>query len=130
MGDRANVFVVNEWWEDNNPKHVGVYLYTHWEGSVLPITLRKALQRGKPRWADMQYLTRIIFDTMTEGKQGEETGFGISAVIGDNSYPILVVDCVNRTVGFATEGEEPECDLGWMSFEDWCDEAVSIAWPT
>ncbi len=93
MGDRANI-LVKESTEDS-----GVYLYTHGEGSILPEKLHKALAK-KVRWNDCQYLTRIIFDVMTENNHGEETGYGISAFLGDGSDRVLVVDCDNQTVSY------------------------------
>lgn len=97
MGDRANVVVV-----DNGER---VYLYTHWSGHDLPDTVRRALVRGEGRWTDAPYLTRIIFCEMI-GKDGGEgtTGFGISTRIGDNEYPIIVVDCDAQQVFAEAEG--------------------------
>lgn len=92
MGDRANVYVVDE----QDPAK-GVYLYTHWSGTELPETVRQALLR-KLRWNDCQYLTRIIFDQMTEGNHGAETGFGISASVGDGDERIVRVNALTQTV--------------------------------
>lgn len=85
MGDRANIVVLQG--RDLPP----VVLYTHWTGYSLPETLQAALAK-KWRWDDHAYLTRIIFDMMTEASHDEETGFGISTGLPDNSYPLLVVD--------------------------------------
>jgi len=100
MGDRANVMVVQDW-GNTDP----VYLYSHWGGSVLPLDVQKALAR-RVRWGDGSYLTRIIFDQMTDGVQGEETGFGIATYRPDNEYPIIKVDPKARTVSFHAEGSE------------------------
>lgn len=99
MGDRANVYA-------KETEEQGVYFYTHWSGSALPSTLQKALDRGRGRWGDAQYLNRRIFDTITEGEQGEETGYGISAQLGDNEYPILVIEHDKKKVFLASEGSE------------------------
>jgi hypothetical protein len=58
-----------------------VYLYTHWKGSELSEIVRRALasEAGRNRWNDAPYLTRIIFDELTRGEQGGETGYGIWA---------------------------------------------------
>lgn len=93
MGDRANLHV------KNNDQDNGVYLYTHWNGSELPGVLRAALSK-EVRWSDCQYLTRIIFDTMTEGYHGEETGYGISAFLGDGCHRVLVVNCEKQEVSY------------------------------
>lgn len=93
MGNRANVLV------KESEIDGGVYLYTHWAGSDIPADLQKALAK-KIRWNDCQYLTRIIFDTITEGEQGNETGYGISAFCGDGSGRVLVVNVDAETVSF------------------------------
>ena len=126
MGDRANIVVVNHRHGSEGQKPPLVYLYTHWSGSELPEILRLALSRNL-RWDDEQYLARIIFDQMTAGSQGEETGFGISAALRDNSYPLLVVDCAKQTVGLAMEGKEPDCYRSW-SFQDYVDQEQAT-WP-
>ena len=104
MGDRGNIFVRSQYQqpepeEGEEREPLGVYLYSHWGGSELPLALKAALSR-KQRWDDGPYLTRIIFDEMTKGQQGEETGFGISCVLCDNEHPIIRVDPGNQTVSF------------------------------
>lgn len=92
MGDRANVLV--------KTADEQVCLYTHWGGYELPETLRSALNRGKDRWGDFQYLARIIFCEMVgERNWNETTGFGISQCEHDGGYggPI-VVDVDAQTV--------------------------------
>lgn len=93
MGDRANVYVH----EGNRP---GVYLYTHWDGSRLPQTVLKALQRGRGRWNDVQYLTRIIFCEMIQDDVLGETGYGISADVGDGDDRIVDVDTATQQIRF------------------------------
>ena len=90
MGDRANVVVLDE--------HAPVFLYTHWGGEDLPTDLANALARGKDRWDDGPYLTRIIFCEMVKGQEGETTGFGISTVLCDNEHPLLVVRVSSKHV--------------------------------
>ena len=91
MGDRANVLVKQD---ADDP---GVYLYTHWSGTELPTTLQAALAK-RWRWNDAAYLARIIFDQMTEGWHGQETGFGISTIAPDGQGRVLVVNCDKQTV--------------------------------
>jgi hypothetical protein len=83
MGERGNIVV-----RQYGGKHV--FLYTHWNGYKLESILHAALAKKK-RWDDEPYLTRIIFDQMTEGSHDEATGFGISTDYCDNSYPVLLV---------------------------------------
>lgn len=109
MGDRANVFIPDAVEQGKEP--TGVYLYTHGSGYHLPRVVAEALGR-KVRWDDGQYLARIIFCQMLQSagpnELRQETGFGISGQIGDNEYPILVVDPERQEVRMAEEGTERE----------------------
>lgn len=91
MGDRANIAI-----KQSNTDEC-VILYTHSSGYRLPAMLHEAISR-RVRWDDEQYLSRIIFDAMTDQCQGDETGFGITTRVWDNSYPILVVDPNKQTI--------------------------------
>lgn len=71
MGDRRNIIV------GEGPGKPAVSLYTHWSGTEAPETLANALDRGRSRWGDTEYLARIIFDEMTKDAHGELTGYGI-----------------------------------------------------
>lgn len=83
MGDRGNIKVIQ------NP--YPVYLYTHWSGSDVQDVAREALSK-RWRWDDPAYLTRIIFDELTKGDHGQETGYGISTRVQDNEHPIIVIN--------------------------------------
>jgi hypothetical protein len=92
MGDRGNVYF----------KQAEVFLYTHWSGSDLSITVRDALKRGKDRWTDDQYLPRIVFCELIGAKKWTETtGFGISHKMGDGSGHVIVVDTHEETVALS-----------------------------
>ena len=97
MGDRGNIVVVN--------RGKRIYLYTHWRGSDIVNIAKRALGRHQ-RWSDPAYLTRIIFCEMIDGDVKGETGYGISTELGDNSHPILVVDCDKQEVYFE-KGDGP-----------------------
>jgi len=77
MGNRANIRIMENDEGD-------IYLYTHWGGSELPLTLRSALIRGRKRWDDPTYLNRIIFSEMVKGDIDGVTGFGLSTYETDN----------------------------------------------
>lgn len=96
MGDRANVAIYD--WSDD-----AVVLYTHWGGTELPLKVQKALAREQ-RWDDGAYLARIVFDAMTEGEYGSETGHGILAnALSDNSWPVLVLDTKTQRIAARDE---------------------------
>jgi hypothetical protein len=56
---------------------------------------------------------------MIKGQEGNEGGFGISPYMGDNEHKIIVVDCGKQEIGFAKEGDEPDCLVRW-SFKNFC----------
>ena len=85
MGDRANVFMKEQYQEEG-----GVYLYTHWGGTDLPETVQSAMKKQQ-RWDDGSYLARIIFCQMIAGHEAGETGYGISATLGDGDDRILIM---------------------------------------
>lgn len=130
MGDRANVFVIDNY-ASISEEYSGTYLYTHWTGYKLPDTLANSLGRTQ-RWNDGPYLTRIIFCDMIAGDENSMTGYGISASLGDNSYPILVVDPSKQLVRMVREGYErsrsgPEGLLGSWSFTEFA--SLRPGWP-
>ena len=89
MGDRANVKIVDG--------ESTVFLYTHNQGTTLPVILQEALRRSQERWADGAYLARIIFCDMVEGNEDELTGFGISSVIGDGEDRVITINLDDQT---------------------------------
>jgi hypothetical protein len=104
---------------------VDIYLYTHWGGAELPLTLQSALRR-RQRWDDDAYLARIIFCEMVKGDEAGETGFGIAPHPQDNQHDWLVVDAANQRVErHEYDGRELSCEqLGnivksW-TFEEFC----------
>jgi len=108
MGDRGNILV-----KQHNGSHV--YLYTHWDGTRLPILLRKTLAR-KLRWNDESYLARIIFSAMIASDVEGENGYGIATSPPDNEHNFLILDCKNQKVIATKEDLAPLRD---MSFKDY-----------
>ena len=90
MGDRANICFR----EKNGGE---MYFYTHWNGYKIASVLREALERGRDRWDDEQYLARIIFSEMIKDDVLENTGFGLGTKIGDGGLD-FVVDMKTRNV--------------------------------
>jgi len=111
MGDRANIAIV----QDHGPGRV--YLYGHWSGYDMPNIVQKALAKHW-RWEDDAYLARVVFDVLTEGSHGQETGFGISTSICDNEHPIIVLDPKTQTVWL-------EDRQGKSNGQSWSFEAVA-----
>ena len=85
MGDRGNIVIE----ADGQTFPHEVYLYTHWDGSNVKKTLKKALVKGRDRWDDPQYLARVIFQTLIDGDQNV-TGYGLSTKMGDGGTEIYV----------------------------------------
>lgn len=112
MGDRSQI-AIKEYGEKAK-----VFLYGHWMGDPRPI-LQEALKKNQ-RWDDNEYLARIIFDVMTEGMHGEETGFGIGTrKHGDIEHPIPVLDCEKQTITWI-KGEYSDEIPEKCTFEEFC----------
>jgi hypothetical protein len=92
MGSRTN-FVVKQG-ETNF-----VTLYSHWGGDEKLTDLAHALRKAEPRWSDMGYATRILFNAL-QSDHNSETGYGIYADEhgGEESYQHTVIDFTNQTV--------------------------------
>jgi hypothetical protein len=117
MGDRANVFVVED--GGSNPP-VGVYLYSHCDGTELPRTLQAALRR-KLRWDDGQYLARIIFCEMIRGHEAGDLHFGISARVYDGADRVIYVEPGKQRVTISP--------LRSWSFEEFCEsDPTTLNW--
>lgn len=93
MGDRRNIEL--RYGDSYEP----VYLYTHWDGTDLPLVLANALDspEGRGRWDDPSYLARIIFSHMTKDAD-PETGYGIAPYVVDENWPNIIVDLEGKTV--------------------------------
>jgi len=107
MGDRANIVVCQKM---SNGEEGKIFLYTHWDGCALPKILQDALIRGRGRWNDEAYLTRIIFSEMIKDSLLEDTGYGISLYAPDANHTHIYV---NVDANMVTIGEK-----GW-SFKDY-----------
>jgi hypothetical protein len=72
MGDRGNIVVIHKVYGAED--YEGVWLYSHWGGSRLEQTARKAVANSG-RVGDPDYLTRIIFCNMiADGFRDLDTG--------------------------------------------------------
>jgi len=87
MGARAQVKI-----EDT-----GVFLYTHWGSGEIVEDVRTVIRRGL-RLSDPEYLARIVFDQMTLGRQGSETGAGIGTSQHGDIDVLVTIDTTKRTV--------------------------------
>lgn len=87
MGARAQVKI-----EDT-----GVFLYTHWGSGEIVEDVRTVIRRGK-RLNDPEYLARIVFDQMTLGRQGSETGAGIGTSQHGDIAVLVTINTEKKTV--------------------------------
>ena len=109
MGDRGVVAIVEQGGGE-------LYLYTHWGASNLPQTVAKGLMTGGDRWGDESYLTRIIFDTMTN-LSGSTIGFGISTWCPADAWQIVTVDFRSNTVLAGNDDK--------LTFDEYCDKYLA-----
>jgi len=84
----------------------GIYMYTHWSGTVLWKQVREALARGRDRWGDSQYLGRILFCELVRESVLDTTGYGLSTRLWDNEHAIIRVDDLDSRVSFHRSGKE------------------------
>lgn len=99
MGDRSNVAIILDY-----KLMEQVWLYSHWDGPGLALKVREAINK-RWRWDDESYLTRIIICHCIAENWSEEMDYGISCSIGDNNYPVLVVDIPRKRVWFVNKDE-------------------------
>jgi hypothetical protein len=95
MGDRAQVFIEDE----------KVYLYTHWNATELPEIVANALARGKERWDDPEYLTRIIFSEMIKDDINGLTGYGIGTTKHNDIWRLITISCSGQIIKIEDEGK-------------------------
>lgn len=87
MGARAQVKI-----EDT-----GVFLYTHWGSRDIVEDVRTVIRRGK-RLDHPDYLARIVFDQMTLGRQGWDTGAGIGTSQHGDIDILVTINTEKKTV--------------------------------
>ena len=105
MGDRAQVLI----------KDTGVYLYTHWNGSLLKEHVKTALSR-KQRWDDPEYLARIIFCEMVKGKEDKETGYGIGTTNHSDVFKLITINCKSEEITVETEHPSSSSTTKFQAF--------------
>lgn len=91
MGDRAQVEFITE--------GKSIYFYTHWDASELENKVIKAMERGKERHNDPEYLSRIIFCEMVQKDDILKiTGYGIGLYKYEDR--VITVNCDTKKVTF------------------------------
>jgi hypothetical protein len=110
MGDRGQVRIVSEGSPD-------LYFYTHREASNLPEIVASALERGRSRWNDPEYLSRIIFSEMIKDSVMDLTGFGICGSQHDDVWIVVEVYYDHKTVCVRTINYE-EVDFDSSNWRD------------
>ncbi len=106
MGDRGQV------------KIAGVYLYTHWGAGDLVKDVKQALSLGW-RWNDKEYLARIIFDVMSKGCYGEETGFGIGSIQHEDIWRLIEIEGDKIVVKDLYANKQIQFEGTFKSFLSW-----------
>jgi hypothetical protein len=101
MGNRANIVIRQHGGQEIDGN---IWVYVHLHGSVLARVLQAALKRGRKRWNDETYLTRIIISQVAiEVGVDSNTGMGVSTYPTDNNHPWLIVDSQAETVEVSDE---------------------------
>ena len=84
MGDRGQVKLV----EGGD----AIFLYTHWGAADLLSDVANALERGRERWDDPEYLNRIIFSEMIQDDVMDLTGYGIGSHQHDDVWRVVTIN--------------------------------------
>lgn len=95
MGDRAQVHFTD----------TGAFLYTHFGGYKIDEVVASALDRGRSRWNDPEYLARIVFSEMIRDDIDGTTGYGIGTDRHSDVSRIVHVDCDEKEVTVDTRDE-------------------------
>jgi len=88
------------------------------------------LREANPAGATRRTSRGSSFCELVAGEERELTGYGISSQICDNEHPIIVLDCKQQRIGFATEPEDgarPEPER-WQTFREYGRQAAA-EWP-
>ena len=102
MGLRAQIEV--------KQKPYSVFLYTHWGADTILQDTIQGMIKGKSRWNDSNYLTRILFDSLKKpasaanGKVLDDaystTGYGIGTFQAGDIEKLVVVDTKHKEIKF------------------------------
>jgi hypothetical protein len=93
MGDRGQVRIIGTYGSEKD-----LYFYTHWTASRLPEIVATALDRGRGRWNDDEYLNRIVFSEMIKDQVLDEIGYGIGLNEHGDVWRIVEINHFNKTV--------------------------------
>ena len=93
MGNRGHI-VIEQYGEEQQP----VVLYSHWKASSLPQILADALAHEE-RWGDHEYLSRIIFEELSD-VSSDFTGLGIGTQRHGDTWRVINVDPDEQEVYF------------------------------
>jgi len=91
MGARAQIEV--------KQKPHSVFLYTHWGADTILQDTIKGMIKGKSRWNDSNYLTRILFDSLIKDNDGT-TGYGIGTFQAGDIEKLIVVDTKHKEIKY------------------------------
>jgi hypothetical protein len=107
MGDRGQVNIEDE----------GVWLYTHWDATNLPLAVHDAIIK-KWRWSDPEYLARIIFEEMIKGDEGGETGYGIGSSMHGDVWRVVYLNTRTQKIKIVDHGEKIKWEGTFQEFAD------------
>lgn len=94
----------------------------------MEVPLAKALDRGRDRWTDSEYLTRIIFCDMVRDDMDSTTGYGIGLSRHGDVWRVLRVNCDEKSVydeKWGYDGKKPELSHVY-TFEEFIKDPPSL----
>lgn len=124
MGDRAQVRIIDYAGNDCPDVHEtgGVYLYTHWHGYQLQHVVARALEFGRSRWRDDEYLARIVFEEMLKLNPNSTTGFGIGTHKHSDIELLITLNCRTTVATVEYVYEPHHAKNGKYTFEEFINE--------
>ena len=76
-----------------------VFLYTHWGADEILQDVIKGMIKGKLRWNDPTYLTRILFDSIKKGDDSTKS-FGIGTFQAGDIEKLIIVDIEHQEIRY------------------------------
>lgn len=116
----------------------GVSLYSKWQSSQMLKQLKAALARHPRYWRDPPYLSRVIYENLSDFPDG--VGMGIcqtrpedtaaEILEATDSHVVAVVDIMDQTVSFAGyiegEGHNVEVFERTLSFDEFIKDVQEV----
>ena len=95
-----------------------LFVYSHWDGALMPALAKGAVRAAKPRWDDQSYAVRILVDQLTRAGRDQETDYGLMLTPNaedeyNHDSPSIIIDLPNKQLTIIGGGKQET-----LSFEE------------